>query len=179
MVYNNKEEMEPQMALQVEIETAEGEDEAMYAEMAPTGRYSKKALNNLVKATNRLLPLFEQKPDYPTFTQDVDGQLPTDFVRVLAMFQGAINGAVQMDAIDGEFDFTLEDLTDDNAINMVAGKLSSIAKNRDFRNFLKGPPEEGVVVEEAEMTEEGQMETPMTAEDMSEDELDKLFMGRM
>ena len=162
MDYNNKKMEEPQMALQVEIETAEGEDEAMYAEMAPSGNYTKKGLNNLVKATNRLLPLFEQTPDYPAFAEDLSGQLPTDFVRVLAMFQGAINAAVQSDAIDAEFDFMLEDLTDDNALNAVAGKLTSIAKNRDFRNFLKEPAEEGVV-EEVVMTEEGQMETPMTA----------------
>jgi hypothetical protein len=169
----------PEMALQVEIETAEGEDEAQYAEMSPTGNYSKKALNNLVKATNGLLPLFEQTPDYPTFAQDISGELPTDFVRVLAMFQGAISSAVANDAIDPEFDFTLEELVDDNSLQLVAGKLQSVAKNRDFRNFLKEPPEEGIVEEEVEMTEEGQMETPMTAENMSEEEMNNLFMGRL
>lgn len=169
-------EMEgPEMSLQVEIETAENEDEAMYSEMAPSGRYSKKALNNLVKATNTLLPLFEQTPDYPTFTEDLEGRLPTDFVRVLAMFQGAIDGAVQTDAIDGEFAFAMEELTDDNAANILAGKLTSIAKNRDFRNFLKEPAMVEETMEEEVVAEEG----PATPETMSEDELDALFMGRM
>ena len=95
------------------------------------------------------------------------------------MFQGAISSAVANDAIDPEFDFTLEELVDDNSLQLVAGKLQSVAKNRDFRNFLKEPPEEGIVEEEVEMTEEGQMETPMTAENMSEEEMNNLFMGRL
>ena len=55
-----------------EIGAAEQLDEAMFEELAPRGDFSKKALNNLVAAANRLLPLFEQSGDYPTFDADVD-----------------------------------------------------------------------------------------------------------
>ena len=79
---------QPSMEIDVEIDQAEGDDEANFQEMAPKGRFTAKALNNLVKATNRLLPLFDQTPDYPSFEEDIT-EFPTEFVRVLAMFQGA------------------------------------------------------------------------------------------
>lgn len=166
---------EPVVALAVEIETAEGEDEMMYEEMAPSGRFSRKALNNLVKATNRLLPLFEQTPDYPQFDADLDGKLPTDFVRVLAMFQGAVNAAVDADVLDSEMDFVMEDMTDDMALQSIAGKITSIAGNRDFRSFLRNPPE----MEEEPVEEVSGAETAMEGEDMTPEQMDNLFAGRM
>jgi len=166
---------EPVVALAVEIETAEGEDEMMYEEMAPSGRFSRKALNNLVKATNRLLPLFEQTPDYPQFDADLDGKLPTDFVRVLAMFQGAVNAAVDADVLDSEMDFVMEDMTDDMALQSIAGKITSIAGNREFRSFLRNPPQ---MEEEPEMEESG-AEAAMEGEDMTPEQMDNLFAGRM
>jgi hypothetical protein len=51
------------------------------------------------------------------------------------MFQGAANSAAENGAIDAEADFQLEDITDDSAINLVAGKLNSLAKSREFKNF--------------------------------------------
>ena len=72
--------------LDAEIGAAEQEEEVAFAQMAPRGRFSAKALNNLVKATNRLLPKFGQTPDYPAFEGNIT-EFPTDFVRVLAMFR--------------------------------------------------------------------------------------------
>ena len=78
-----KEEMmnqnQPSMEMEIEIQGAEQEDESMFGEMAPKGRFTSKALNNLVKATNRLLPLFDQTPDYPSFESDIT-EFPTDFL---------------------------------------------------------------------------------------------------
>lgn len=186
MKYKDKEMMSqgamsesPEVAMEIEIQSAEGADEMMYEEMAPSGNFSRKALNNLVKATNRLLPLFEQTPDYPQFGADISGPLPTDFVRVLAMFQGAVNAAVDADVLDEEMDFVMEDITDDQAIQALAGKIISIAGNRDFRSFLKNPPdiiEEEEIGEDQMMAEEGM---PMTPESMTEEDIDSLFAGRM
>tara|TARA_R110000868_G_scaffold125760_3_gene332002 strand:- start:4440 stop:4991 length:552 start_codon:yes stop_codon:yes gene_type:complete len=167
---------EPTVALAIEIESAEGEDEMMYEEMAPSGRYSRKQLNNLVAATNRLLPLFEQTPDYPQFDGDLDGKLPTDFVRVLAMFQGAVNAAVDADVLDSEMDFVMEDMTDDMALQSIAGKITAIAGNREFRSFLRNPPE---MEDEPDMEEVSGAETAMEGEDMSSEQMDNLFAGRM
>jgi len=165
----------PEVSLEVEVAAAEGEDEALYEELAPSGKFSRKSLNNLVKATNRLLPLFEQTPDYPQFDADIDGKLPTDFVRVLAMFQGAVNAAVDADVLDDEFDFVLEDLTDDQSIQAIAGKITSIAGNREFRSFLKNPPE---IEDELEEDISG-AEVAMEGEEMSPEQMDNLFAGRI
>lgn len=175
-----KEMEQPEMELSIEVGAAEEKDEGMYEELAPQGRFSKKSLNNLVKATNRLLPLFEQTPDYPMFADGIDGKLPTDFVRVLSMFQGAVNSAVASDVIDAEMDFQLEDLIDDNSAMALAGKLTSLSGNRQFRSFLKEPQEgvveEEVVAEEEMPMEEGGMKTP---EQMTEEEMDAFLMGRL
>ena len=176
--YENEQMMKPQgeVSIEVEIENAEMEDDAMYAEMAPKALnrpFSTKALNNLVKATNRLLPLFEQTPDYPEFTADVE-VFPTDFVRVLAMFQGAVNEAVAADMLDAEMDFTMEDLTDDQALNALAGKLTSLAQSREFKSFLRNPP--------SPMAEEEVVsgaETAMEGEEMTEQQMDDLFTQRV
>jgi hypothetical protein len=171
--YNNE---SPEVSLTVAVGEAEQSDEQMYSEMAPAGRYSAKALNNLVKATNRLLPLFDQDPSYPEFTSDLDGQLPTDFVRVLAMFQGAINAAVDFEVVDAEMDFLMEDLTDDELLNMLAGKLTSLAQNREFKQFLRNPP---MMEEEEEEEMTSGAETAMEGEEMTDEQMDSLFASRM
>jgi len=161
--------MESESPLAPMIEQAEMADEDMYDTMAPEGSFSKKALNALVKSTNKLLPAFDQTPDYPTFSEDLT-KLPTDFTRVLAMFSSAAADAVMAEAIDPEMSFQLEDISDDRSLLLLAGKLDNLAKSREFKRFLKEPaPErEGPVVEEA-----------VEGEDMGEGEIEDLFMARM
>jgi len=154
-----------------EIGAAEQLDEAMFEELAPRGDFSKKALNNLVAAANRLLPLFEQSGDYPTFDADVD-VLPTEFVRVLGMFQAAVNYAVDSGDIDEEMDFELEQITDDQSMNFLAGKINKLSKDREFKQFLQNPPPEMEEETEEEMQEE---EVPMP----TDEEIDSLFAARM
>ena len=84
--------------------------------------------------------------------------------------QGAANSAAENGAIDTEADFQLEDITDDSAINLVAGKINSLAKSREFKNFLKNPPPE--VEEEVE-------EIPEEEVLPNADEMDSFFAGRM
>ena len=168
---------EGEVSIEVEIESAEMADEDMYAEIAPrsTNRpFSTKALNNLVKATNRLLPMFDQDPDYPEFTQAIE-VFPTDFVRVLAMFQGAVNEACDLDMCNEELDFVMEDITDDASIMAVAGKIDRLARDRDFKNYLKNPPER---MEEEEEVVSG-AETAMEGAEMSDEQMDALFTQRV
>jgi tRNA U38,U39,U40 pseudouridine synthase TruA len=96
---------------------------------------------------------------------------PTDFVRVLGMFQGAVNQAVDSESISEDYDFNMEELTNDAKVTFLAAKLSKLAGEKDFKMFLKEPPEE-------EMTEEEAMEEETVAPP-TEEETDKLFMGRM
>ena len=67
-------------------------------------------------------------------------------------------------------DFQMEDLTDDMSLNLLAGKLTNLAKSKDFKMFLKNPPEEEATEEET-MKEE--------APEPTSSEMDALFAGRM
>ena len=158
--------------LDAEIGAAEQEEEVAFAQMAPKGRFSAKALNNLVKATNRLLPKFGQTPDYPLFDGEVT-QLPTDFVRVLAMFQGATDEAVERGIVDDEFAFDFEDITSDGNLMILAGKINKLATDKQYDRYLQSQPTED------EETEEGITEDEITTEDMPMEDVETLFMERM
>lgn len=173
-----KEDMmgEPGMGIEIEIEQAEMDEEGDFAEMAPKGRFSAKALNNLVKATNRLLPMFDQTPDYPMFEGDVT-EFPTDFVRVLAMFQGATEDAIGQGIVDDEFGFDFEEITGDGNVQVLAGKINKLAADKGFKRYLQTMPSEEPEGEEMAMAEgeaQGMEQGPMGEEDM-----DALFMERM
>lgn len=171
--YKEKSQMPaPAGDLSVTIVNAEVEDELEYAEMTPSGKYSAQNLNLLVAATNKLLPLFEQTPDYPTFEAPIDGELPTDFVRVLVMFLGAVDSAIEADVIDAEMGFELEELVDDASLLQLSGRLTALVDNRDFRQFLKNPP--------PEKEEEDEELLPVSDEEalMSNEDIDKLFTAR-
>lgn len=169
-----------EMEIQIAVGEAESSDEQMYADMAPQSGnvpFSRKALNNLVKATNRLLPLFDQEPNYPEFAEDIT-VFPTDFVRILAMFQGATNEAVGTEVVDTEMDWSIDTITDDQSINALAGKLTSLAQSKPFKQFLKQKPQEPMIEEEEEapsVEEEG----PKAPEEMTDEEMNNLFAGRM
>lgn len=166
---------QPSMEMEIEIQGAEQDDEMMFDDMAPEGNYTPKALNNLVKATNRLLPLFDQTPDYPTFNEPLT-KLPTDFVRVLMMFSGAIDDAIANDMIDEEMSFELQEITDDAMINMLAGKVNNLVNSKEFKRYLKEMPnEEGM--EEEEVVSAG--ESMMGGDAPDEEQMDELFMERM
>jgi len=157
--------------LDAEIGAAEQDEEMAFAEMAPRGRFSAKALNNLVKATNRLLPKFGQTPDYPSFGGDIT-EFPTDFVRVLAMFQGATDDAVEQGIVDDEFAFEFEDITSDGNLMILAGKINKLASDKQYDRYLKNQPE-------AEGVEEEMVDDEITTEDMPPEDVDALFMERM
>ena len=158
--------------LDAEIGAAEQEEEVAFAQMAPKGRFSAKALNNLVKATNRLLPKFGQTPDYPEFSGNIT-EFPTDFVRVLAMFQGATDDAVEQGIVDDEFAFDFENITDDANLMVLAGKINKLASDKQYDRYLRSQPTE------EEETEEGMIEDDMETEDMPPQAVDALFMERM
>jgi len=152
-------------------ESAMDEDEAMYDEMAPKGKFTPKGLAPLVKAANVLLPLFGQSGDYPNITETVT-VIPTDLFRVLSMFAAAVDDAIAGDVIDAEMAMDFSGVRDDSSLMLIAGKLSKLAANRDFKKFLKEPmaPKE----EESGVDEE---RTPMPT--MSPEDEDAMMMGRM
>jgi len=173
-----KEEMmnEPSMAIEVEIEKAAQDEDMDFAEMAPKGRFSAKALNNLVKATNRLLPMFDQTPDYPSFDADVS-EFPTDFVRVLAMFQGATDDAIEQGVVDDEYGFDFDEITGDANIQVLAGKINKLAGDKGFKRYLQSMPSDEPEGEEMAVADADMEESPEGP--MEEEDMDALFMERM
>jgi hypothetical protein len=163
----NQSEEEP---LATELNEAEMKDEEMYSALAPTGSFKAKALNNLVSATNKLLPAFGQTPDYPSFKSDIT-TFPTDFVRILAMFSDAAKDAVEAEAIDPELQLSLDDITDDMSATSVAAKIDALSRSKPFKKFLKEPYETNAE-EVSEDIAEGE-------DSMSEEDMDSLMMGRM
>lgn len=152
-----------------ELEMAEEADAEMFEAMAPEGDFTSRGLDPLVRATNRMLPLFDQTGDYP-MVEDTQ-KLPTDFVRILAMFQQAVEEAIDEDVVNEEMRISLDDVRDDTALMTIAGKLDMLSQDREFKRFLEAP------VEEEELAEEIRDDvgsTPMSAE-----EEDEFLMGRM
>ncbi len=155
------------MSRQGEVE--ESEDE-LYGASSPKGKFSGKALNGLVEAVNRLLPLFGIEDRYDRFSGSATS-LPPEFVRLLTMFSRAIADAVDAGILPEDAVVDLKIVVDDNGLQALAGRIGMAAKSPGFKRFLlrkvsEAPPEaEG---EEGEMSEE-----------TASQDTDKLFTERM
>jgi len=103
-----------------------------------TGRFSKAALNGLVKSFNSALEVAGFPGDYPAFSGD-QTSLPTDFVRGLAMMADAA------EETDSGVSITLDGVADDRGLMLLAGKLDALAKSDAFKKMMAEP--EGVEVE--------------------------------
>lgn len=149
-----------------------GEMDAEYDEdmegVAPEGSYDSRSLNALIDSINKILPLFDPSlPPIPPVEGDIKGKLPTEIVKAISMITAAASDAMLTDLVPA-----LDVLVDSRALQMAAGKIILLSKNRDFKMFLMAAPKMG----EAEGTEvEVKVETPAPpAEDM-----DNLMMSRM
>ena len=164
------------MARQGDVE--ETEDMGFEA-AAPKGRFSPKALNSLVDATNRLLPLFGIEEQYEKFAQgETVTVLPVPFVRILSMFSAAISDAVDAGILPPDAVVDLKVVSDDSGILGLAGRVNMASKSGGLKRFLKGKiVEKGKgEMKEGEYSEEegGESEGPM-----SDGETESLFASRM
>jgi hypothetical protein len=148
------------------LQSAEADDKANIEAVSPTGNWTPKGLNALVKATNALLPLFGQEPSYPTFSGPLK-QLPSDFVRVLMMFKNAIDDAVAEEVVGTDAQFSIDTLTDDTSLLTLAGKLNMLASSKPFKQFLKSPPKDETRATESSESADG----PEEEGSMSADQL--------
>ena len=160
----------PEEPMGSELEQAEETDMALYEEMAPKGNFTSRGLAPLVKAANKLLPLFDQTGDYPPIGDTTT--IPTDFTRILAMFKSAVDDAVAKEVLNPEMAIMLDNVRDDSALMSLAGKLDMLSKDRGFKQFLK-EPEETIGSDKAEDAMEGE------GMGMSTEEEDNLLMERM
>jgi|TARA_R100001530_G_scaffold134174_1_gene108549 hypothetical protein len=153
------------------------EEDGMMGEFSPQGNFSKKPLNTLVKQTRALQPLFGLNADYPEFKEDIE-TFPPEFTRLLVMFKQAIDDAITKDIVDDGNTFQLEEITDDKSLQLLAGKLGAVARDKKFKKFLEQPEE---LAEEPAMEEETQTideeRTPLP--EGSDESIDELFMERL
>jgi hypothetical protein len=160
------------MTRQGEIEETEDE---LYAATAPKGKFSGKAANSLVEATNRLLPLFGIEDKYDRFGGETMTTLPAEFMRILAMFSKAISDAVDQGMLpeDTVLDFSM--VTDDNGLQSLAGRIGMAAKSPSFKRFLSRK----TTKRGGEEMEEGGEDEEEGSKEMGSAEMDKLMMSRI
>ncbi len=146
--------------------------DGMTEEAAPVGNYPVRALNVLGDSVNKILPVFDPTlPPVNPFQSDVKGKLPLELYKPLVMINAAASEAMLPDLAP-----PLDTLTDGRALEMAAGKITLLGKNRDFQMFLKAAPKKEM---EAPATEvEVTVEAPMGG-GMSMEEEDALMMERM
>ena len=130
----------------------------------PEGKFSQDAVNRMIGALNEVLMLFED--EYPMVEEDMT-MFPEDLVDKLMMIDMATEDA------DVDFDISIGDISDDRDLALVAGKLTKLAKDRDFKRFLQSDSMTG---------DEEVIEEEVTVEEMPEEEpmdMDAMFAGRM
>jgi|7_EtaG_2_1085326.scaffolds.fasta_scaffold00851_4 hypothetical protein len=154
--------------LMAAAEELDATKEEAFASMAPIGDFSKDALNSLVDALNKALPLFGAPEDYATFAEDIEGALPTEFVRYLAMTSQAAN-----DANLGRLAVDLENIGTDSDLMKAAGQLDVLAENDSFRTFMASADQETEAPVEEVAEEEVQVQTPI-----SDTEVEAMFVER-
>lgn len=154
------------------LKEAETADKEMMTVASPKGNFTPRGLGPLVKATNKLLPLFGQTGDYPALAGSLK-ELPEDFTRVISMFKAAVDDAIAEEVVGPEMAISLDSIIDDTGLLTLAGKLEMLAKTREFKKFLSEPPKG-----ETQGTETGE-EAGMPEEEMSSENADQLMMNRM
>ena len=132
----------------------------MQQQITPQGKFSQNALNRLVKELNVVLELFGQS--YPEFEEDIT-IFPEEFVSSLTMVKSAADDA----GVD--FEITLEEISDDRDLAMVAGQLRKLGKDKTFKRFL----EANTLMPEEEVEEEG-----VITEEPNEVDIDEYFARR-
>lgn len=153
------------MTRQGEIE--ESEDE-MYSSASPKGKFSGKAANALVEATNRLLPLFGIGDKYDRFGGGALSSLPPEFMRILTMFSKAIGDAIAEGILPEDATIDLKVINDDSGLQGLAGRIGMAAKSPQFKRFLL-----------RKTSEEGAEEEEDVSEETGSEDTDKLFTERM
>ncbi len=145
------------------------QDQAMTA-ASPVGSFSMAPTNILIKEVNKILEtLFQAEP-----VAAVEGDLqefPLDLTTNLTM----IDKAAQDARVDFEIDF--DAITDDRAVQMLAGELAILANDKDFKRYLEDSTIDDQITMAQEEPEEMMMEEE--EEEINEEEMDDLFASRM
>jgi hypothetical protein len=145
----------------------------------PEGKFSDSALNVLIDKVNDALKLFgEDAQEIPKVEEG--GEFPTELTKAISMIErAAIDSGVSDD------DMGLGELQSDGDVKMLAGKIAALAKNQNFKTFLKsqGTDVNAALIVGIETEPAGSMDqtpsAPTPAPEMEEEEMMKLFNSRM
>ena len=145
--------------------------------MSIEGDFSKRALNRVVDALNRVNKLFDA-PVYPSFDSDLE-VLPPEFGRNLMMVNSALEDAGITDKM-----FDLMSAKDDKDLKAIAGKLAAAAGDKVFKSFLATPlgmgdkqSEFGIPVSESSGGDTQRAQSKPAVK--PKEETEELFMARM
>jgi len=105
--------------------------EAAIANMAPEGNFDLSDLNSLVDALNKVLPMFE-RPMYPEFTEDIDGPLPTEFVKSLNM----VSDAAKESGLE-RLSWDIATAENNEDLEAIEARLDTLSTNQPFITWLK------------------------------------------
>jgi len=154
----------------------QAEDDKMLMSLAPKAKkeFSVQALNRLVDGWNSLAPAFGIKEIYPTFTEPAT-VLPTEFTKILLMTDSAVQDAMKEKLKLSPL--SLETINDDRGLVILASKLSSLAKDRDFKDWLLSAETPETNADES-VEDVSEMDTELGAP-MSDDEFTKLIGSKL
>lgn len=160
MLSMNKEMKSPQMKeLTVAITEVENEEEGLLSDMAPKGEWSPEAMNSFLSSLNKVAALFSL-PATPEVKAEVT-VLPTPVVKVLLMVKSAVDDAIKEEVVSPDLAFDISQVTNDNTLGLLAGKLDLLHRDGNFKRFLKEKPPKG-----EEVMSEPEDETSSAPEDM-------------
>ena len=135
----------------------------MFMRAAPRGRFSEQSMNQLVNAFNEVLVSMGIPEPYPPVESGMT-TFPADLVRGLAMVADAAETAGVANPID------MADIADDTDVDLLAGKLMTMANNPKFVEAMAEIDEDDVLDDE----DEPEMSEPMG----DDDETEALLMSR-
>lgn len=168
-----------ELEFKLRLSEAEQAETDNFATTAPIGEFSASALNSLTKAVNALQPLFSDPEtgffveDYPAFDVDQTA-LPGEFMRLLSAVKQAVDDAVAQDIVSPELQFSLDVLKSDADLAQLAGRFTMLAKDKDFKRWLKEAPPAPT----EDQVQDAVDEEVSTALVPAEDEIAALFASR-
>lgn len=135
----------------------------MFMQAAPRGRFSEQSMNQLIQAFNEVLVSMGIPDPYPPVDAGMT-TFPADLVRGLAMVADAAETAGVANPID------MADISDDTDVDLLAGKLMTMADNPKFIEAM-AETNEGEVMD-------AEVEPEVSAPMGDDDETEALLMSR-
>ncbi len=167
--------MGAERALGSMVQQAEAQDTQMMDALALRGRFSDKGVKALAEAVEAGLGAMGLAGDDAKAAPEVseDGEVGEDLTRKLQTVADAINDAVEAGVLDADLTLDLEGVQEDRDLTMLASRIRMAAADKGFKRWLKEGGEEEEPAGEEPSTEDA------VSGEMSDDEVDEFFMGRM